>query len=443
MQTFSLITMVIYLIFSFIMLYTIVCYFNTYFNTKPTNNINTILIYLCYLASKIFLFTFNDLIEFNFIITITSIYLISNTYRTFLKNKVIGTIFLLGLFIVVEMIVLHFASFFNKVPTTIVIDSDITFVSLNTISILIYLIFIKNYQYKVNRENKVNNSLNIFLFLVSSLIPIISITIIYLLQISILDSLIIITITFLLLLINIIFYNLYEYLIKTSNIEFDNIILNHKIKFFMLEQEKVKNKLNEIKEIKHDLKHHLTYVKSKLINYSDKEIDELIDNISSLMLTSIDDNLINYTNVFSIDYLLNLKSQLAKENDIPIDIKTRFNNQLINNEYILYIILSNLLDNALENFDNCKLPTSKINLKLLQEHNNIFIKIANPFNNKLISQGELFKTTKNNENEHGYGLKSVSKLVNENNGYFQITNKNNIFEVEVLLFNIINKSSDN
>ncbi len=76
--------------------------------------------------------------------------------------------------------------------------------------------------------------------------------------------------------------------------------------------------------------------------------------------------------------------------------------------------------------------------KILEESDNLLIKISNPYRHKLIFENGLPITNKNDKLMHGIGLKSIKKIVNEKQGYFKINTDDNIFSLEILLFDEIN-----
>ena len=55
-------------------------------------------------------------------------------------------------------------------------------------------------------------------------------------------------------------------------------------------------------------------------------------------------------------------------------------------------------------------------------------------NSGLVFENGLPLTTKQDKSMHGIGLKSIRKLVEDQNGYFNIKTENYIFSLEILLF---------
>ncbi|MNL67162.1 hypothetical protein D3C87_1917240 [compost metagenome] len=77
----------------------------------------------------------------------------------------------------------------------------------------------------------------------------------------------------------------------------------------------------------------------------------------------------------------------------------------------------------------------KIQLHLLNE--TLFIRIQNSYHQQVRKDrlGELI-SAKTDKYKHGIGLKSVKKVITECGGIWDISYENQIFQIEVCLFNI-------
>ena len=94
-------------------------------------------------------------------------------------------------------------------------------------------------------------------------------------------------------------------------------------------------------------------------------------------------------------------------------------------------ILLNLLDNAIEAVENNSEENRWIKLTGIIEDNYVFIEILNPYDGELkIVKGEI-KTTKEDEKNHGMGLKIVRKAVEKYGMTMDVSVGNNIFRVRI------------
>lgn len=126
-----------------------------------------------------------------------------------------------------------------------------------------------------------------------------------------------------------------------------------------------------------------------------------------------------------IDVVLNQKHQVAQENGIKMRVKVNDLSAVTIKTNELVVLLSNLLDNAIEaclKFDGDK----EIVCSILKE-DSIYISIRNTSDPVTIAYGEI-RTTKQNAAEHGYGLPAVKYILKQldaeytfdyHNGWFQ------------------------
>ena len=126
-----------------------------------------------------------------------------------------------------------------------------------------------------------------------------------------------------------------------------------------------------------------------------------------------------------IDVVLNQKHQVAQENRIKMRVKVNDLSSVSIRTNELVVLLSNLLDNAIE---AClKLEQNREIVCNIFKEDNIYIAIHNTSDPVTIVHGEIL-TTKQNTTEHGYGLPAVKYILNHleaeytfayQNGWFQ------------------------
>lgn len=103
----------------------------------------------------------------------------------------------------------------------------------------------------------------------------------------------------------------------------------------------------------------------------------------------------------------------------------------------MYIILGNVIDNAVRNFDSSTSDVKQIIIRIFDDCGNLYIKISNPYCKKLNFKNGLPITDKEKKSLHGVGLRSIKSLIESKNGYFDISIKNNLFTIEILLYDEI------
>lgn len=135
-----------------------------------------------------------------------------------------------------------------------------------------------------------------------------------------------------------------------------------------------------------------------------------------------------------IDVIFNSKSSRAKENDIRCTNTIVVPPHLKIDSVDLSVILSNILDNAIE--ANLKLETNRfIDTHIHIYKKSLFISVKNPYNGEIKSSKKHFLTTKNNRQEHGIGLMNVSYAIQKNKGTKNIEYDNETFTISIIIPN--------
>lgn len=111
-----------------------------------------------------------------------------------------------------------------------------------------------------------------------------------------------------------------------------------------------------------------------------------------------------------IDAILNQKYQLASENGIEMVVKVNDLSGIPISTDAIVVILSNLLDNAIEACNKCA-SDSKIRFSMVFDKT-LFLTIDNTSPPVSIVDGNV-ATSKTNKDDHGYGLINVKRILND------------------------------
>lgn len=97
----------------------------------------------------------------------------------------------------------------------------------------------------------------------------------------------------------------------------------------------------------------------------------------------------------------------------------------------LYTIFGNALDNAIE---AVSLTDKKVIDISLKEHDGmVLVSISNYYSREIEMENGLPKTSKEDKNYHGFGIRSINTVVKKYHGMMNISTKDNIFRLNILL----------
>jgi sensor histidine kinase regulating citrate/malate metabolism len=144
---------------------------------------------------------------------------------------------------------------------------------------------------------------------------------------------------------------------------------------------------------------------------------------------------VNTGNVI-IDSIMNFKISEAEKFSIKCNTKIIIPWDLKLNSFEMTAILGNLMDNAIEANKNINEKKRQINFTMKYDRGRLFIRISNPYNQKILKNKNTkkFLTTKKDNSNHGKGISSIKNIVEKNDGLIDIDYDNNIFQVRITLF---------
>lgn len=193
--------------------------------------------------------------------------------------------------------------------------------------------------------------------------------------------------------------------------------------------EVIKKSQKNLRSLRHDLRNHLAL----LDNYINKRDFE---NASSY-LNQIEANLTSskefcHTKNIEIDSILNYLLNQAEQLHCEICTKIDVPRQRFMSDFDLNILLSNLLENALEALEKVEERILKIYIKY--DKNILYISVYNSFDGKAKQKDGLFQTLKPDKELHGYGLMNIQKTVEKYNGKSMFQIDENLFKTDIILY---------
>ena len=190
-------------------------------------------------------------------------------------------------------------------------------------------------------------------------------------------------------------------------------------------------KLEEIRGLKHEIRNEYILVRELINNGKQTQAVEKLSDI----INDAEDNFVRIISFDSGSESVNavLNYFIRNLQNIGTDVKYSIEKlKLIKeNEKIICSILLNLLKNAYET--EMKQSDKAVEIEIKNEKGYIKIAIKNKIEESVLSKNSELKTTKTDNKNHGFGIKSVKKMVKLKEGSVNISEYEGWFSVEILL----------
>lgn len=194
--------------------------------------------------------------------------------------------------------------------------------------------------------------------------------------------------------------------------------------------EQVYKAQEETRIIRHDMKHFINIWLRQLKEGNIADVENSMESFENQVFLA--DTTVYYIKDNDvINYVLYNKLKICKANNIEynVEVTTSFAKNM---EMDISVIISNLMDNAIESSIKQPLGERYISIQMFKRLaiNNIII--SNKISKSVLQANPKLITTNVDKTRHGYGIKSVKKLVEKYNGDIDIVEENNYFIVHIL-----------
>ncbi len=227
-------------------------------------------------------------------------------------------------------------------------------------------------------------------------------------------------------LITILVILIYQMVNRILSVEKENYLVklnNEELKFNKKNYENIITHMNEIRKIKHDMNHMLL----SLLDDCEKKDYESLHNHINKQLHRINDTPTIDTGNASLNLILS--SQLSKVKDKNVEfITSQFDDDIPMDKVDFYVLLGNLLDNAIENCTSKSIK--KIILDIYKEDHDLVINIKNTSISNPLIDNPNFNTSKKSRN-HEFGMRSIMNIVNKYHGEITYDYSYRYFSVQI------------
>lgn len=219
--------------------------------------------------------------------------------------------------------------------------------------------------------------------------------------------------SFCLVAINVVCYYMVVELSKANAMKIEHELLLAESNYRKRYAENAKNQYEEIRHIRHDMKHSYGVIQQLVLEKRYEELQQYLPQMNE-QLRSIESTI--NTNHMIVNAILNTKLSAAKKQEIKTLCNTVKDFHIKQIEEIdLCHLLGNLLDNAIEAAVKC--PQGKTNF--ITERNQILLITV--------------QTSKFNKIDHGFGIKTIKRIAKKYDGFADFYTENDLFCCNVAL----------
>jgi hypothetical protein len=225
--------------------------------------------------------------------------------------------------------------------------------------------------------------------------------------------------------INLTTFYLYDRMSALYKQEIENKMLEEQMKSYRHELRLIARSNENIRQLRHDMRHHLLTLNQLAQNGQTKQIQEYLQEIKTFA-----QNPIEYvkTGNEAIDAILNYKVLEAKELGAKVTLDVQIPEGLRLNEFDSTVILGNMLQNAVEALE--KVETKVLHIHIAYDKGVVFFCSKNTYKRLDTNQ----KQKEHSNPEGGLGLENIRRITKKYDGELSTTQEKGIFSVQVILY---------
>lgn len=197
--------------------------------------------------------------------------------------------------------------------------------------------------------------------------------------------------------------------------------------------------LQELREIRHDIKNQYLYMKHMIEQQQYEELNDYFEKFTG----KFSHQLFSYIDCGNrlISSVINLERIKAERSQIKLNVNIVVPKQLPFEESDLCSLIMNVIDNALEECERTGKEKAINVIMNTQGLNSFYFCVMNPTEKKNLPLSlPSMHTSKENKAVHGYGINIIQKIASKYDGYFNCHIEHGNFIAEVLL-NMTNQGS--
>lgn len=231
---------------------------------------------------------------------------------------------------------------------------------------------------------------------------------------------------------NVVVFNLLYDVIDRENKKRENEVLKVNITNQMKLYDSISVNFDKQQKLAHEYKNNLLCIDALLMRKEYSELSKYMEKLCKKVDYDID--YINTNNAI-VNTILNVKYQETMSKGILFIIKINDLSDLSISDEDIVLILSNMLNNAIEACEKCG-DDKRIKLKFTNSDIMTVISVKNTFNGIISKENDMYLSTKDKDREnHGIGIRNIIDTINKYNGDYVIKHENNEFTFTIIIPN--------
>lgn len=223
------------------------------------------------------------------------------------------------------------------------------------------------------------------------------------------------------------FLNFYllNHISKNYKLKSESIMANKEKELYMAQILNSQKYLQNISEIKHNINNQLLCVENLIDENKYLEAKRICRSINNNM--RVNTHFYKSGNVY-LDAILNIVKEKVNAKNIKLNVNYCDNLKFIDG-YDLAVIIGNLADNAIEALENEQ--KKELNIDIIQKGGYVILSVQNYCTKSVLTINSKLTTNKQDKLNHGFGLKSVKKIIKKYGGDISFFKECNYFYVNI------------
>ena len=225
----------------------------------------------------------------------------------------------------------------------------------------------------------------------------------------------------------------------TLNLAIKNILSdrqNRELQSFMyMQKQQYDYQLQQsvaVRRFKHDLVNHIGVVRELINEKKTEEAKEYIDTIWNIQ--DVFDLKIHTGDGF-LDIIVNYYLYLAIKENIEFVVLGKLTEKMPLEMFDITTLMGNILQNAFEAAIKADVP--RIRVELVEHKEEIFVVVSNSVAKRVNTKADFFMTSKEDKENHGFGLKNIAATVEKYHGecYMEsiLENREVLFQISIAI----------